>query len=60
MIVRCGTCFRVFDDAVLTTLCPHPPIGVTSEDYCRKHDLIRQYHSKLFEKLRCPAHEEDR
>ena len=39
MTTRCPTCDRVYDDAQLSTTCPHD-IGVAGGRLCRKHDLF--------------------
>jgi len=56
MRVHCEKCGLVYFDEIKSTLCPHPPIGVAPGDYCRTHDLIRQYQPKAFEAAGCPSH----
>ncbi len=40
MIVRCGECGRVYDDAEFLTICPHE-LHVSGGSLCRRHDLFR-------------------
>ena len=57
MLVVCNDCQHRYYDEIKSRVCPHPPIGVSPEDYCQKHDLIRQYQPDAFESFRCPTHE---
>jgi hypothetical protein len=56
MRVECDKCHLCYDDADFSTICPHPPVGVAEEDWCREHDLIRWYQPAAFEALGCPKH----
>ncbi|MGH7165003.1 MAG: hypothetical protein ACREIS_05695 [Nitrospiraceae bacterium] len=54
MIVRCERCTRTYDDGRSWTICPHGPLEVAPDQYCRVHDLARPYQPKAFDELGCP------
>jgi hypothetical protein len=57
MLVVCNECQERYFDEIMSTICPHPPLGVAPKDWCREHDLIRQYQRGAFEAMGCPSHE---
>ncbi len=55
MIVRCGSCEYIYDDAVLSTVCPHTRSANGQGILCREHDLFNCTMPHREEKPRDPS-----
>lgn len=44
MYVRCDECGKTYDDEGRLTICPHPPLGFSVDEFCPLCDTLRPVH----------------